>query len=503
MNSHTAKALILDAFYQVLDNKIFRLLVLVAICLIAPTFLIAFKPNEIDVLFGWKTLAYTDIGPLSSVAGTTGQDLSVLAIQTLQTLFIEGLAGTFGIMFSLAATAFFVPRMLEKGEADTLFSKPTGRFVLLIARYASGVLFVGVLAFILVLGMHLGLLLRSGYSDPGFLWGALTLVYIFALIHAFSTLVGVLTRSSVTALLVSILFFAFNGCVNQLWIGKEHAVAEARESSEEDEAGAAARLEGMEHPLVRFLYGTLDTLHYVLPKTGDGDVLTRQLRRAIDGPEFVLEDPIGQLSFVAEPVGLKRPSTAKQVDMGTDPVVWTNPTPENGTAQITASRKSRVFERTTGERVRKLRLSGTAAVNEFMRSLEARSDLEGKPEKTRDTTDRLVRDWVKWSERRAGAVIHRERGFYVISDWLYTFDLECDELWRRDEKRADVLREFLAGAKPQRDRASDLQAVEWYEKRFGWTSPLRFNAFFSLGSSVAFALIMLLLARWRLSRIDF
>ena len=36
-------------------------------------------------------------------------------------------------MFCIAATAFFVPRMLEKGAADTLFTKPLSRVVLLLS----------------------------------------------------------------------------------------------------------------------------------------------------------------------------------------------------------------------------------------------------------------------------------------------------------------------------------------------------------------------------------
>jgi hypothetical protein len=44
---------------------------------------------------------------------------------------------------------------------------------------------------------------------------------------------------------------------------------------------------------------------------------------------------------------------------------------------------------------------------------------------------------------------------------------------------------------------------EWYENRFDWDAPWRYNIFFSVGSSLAFVLVTLALGTWRLKRIDF
>ena len=54
-----------------------------------------------------------------------------------------------------------------------------------------------------------------------------------------------------------------------------------------------------------------------------------------------------------------------------------------------------------------------------------------------------------------------------------------------------------------RDAASSLEAGPWYESRFGWTAPVQHNAFVSLATSFAFLVVMLGIATWRLSRIDF
>jgi ABC-type transport system involved in multi-copper enzyme maturation permease subunit len=508
MNTHTARALLQDAFYQVLDNKVFRLLVILAICLIAPTFLVAFKADEVSILFGWKVIPYSSLVMFSGGANPSGPNAQMHVIQGLQSMFVEGLAGNIGIMLSLAATAFFVPRMLEKGEADTLFSKPVGRFVLLMARYSAGVLFVGVLAFGLILGMHVGLLVRSGYSDPGFLWGALTLVYVFALIHAFSTAVGVFTRSSVAALLLSILLFWCNGCVQKGWVLKEYGAEYQRIQREAHEEDATPD-DGFDNPALKTLFLVLDGLHFTLPKTHDADVLTKKFRQAVSGDGFVLVDTAGKLAIEGNPKGFERQDGTREVDLAAHPATWTARVDGREVGRLTISRRDRTIEKRSGDKVRKVRTSSATAANELVKMLEARSDTEGKPSRER-TDERPVRDRVTWKERRDGKTVAHDRAFLAIDEWMYEVDLEGDPGGLELEQNSGMptqeslaLSQFLRGLKPQRDAASDLRPDEWYEKRFGWSSQLKFNAFFSLTSSIAFALALLLLARWRLSRIDF
>jgi flagellar biogenesis protein FliO len=48
-----------------------------------------------------------------------------------------------------------------------------------------------------------------------------------------------------------------------------------------------------------------------------------------------------------------------------------------------------------------------------------------------------------------------------------------------------------------------MEAEAWYARRLDWTAPLRHNIFFSVGSSLVFALLLFALAAWKLKRIDF
>jgi ABC-type transport system involved in multi-copper enzyme maturation permease subunit len=182
VNGTIIRALLQDALYQVLDNRIFRLLMLVVLGLVSPTVLVALRKDEVLILWGWQRISYDQLFDLLPVgpARQAFQDLQGEAIRFYESLIVNWLCGNIGMVFCVAATAFFVPRMLERGSADMLLSKPISRATLLLARYLSGILFVAILTSCLVLGMYLGFLTVSGYHDPGVLWGAVTLVYLFA-----------------------------------------------------------------------------------------------------------------------------------------------------------------------------------------------------------------------------------------------------------------------------------------------------------------------------------
>jgi hypothetical protein len=175
----------------------------------------------------------------------------------------------------VTATAFFMPRMLEKGAADVVFSKPVSRLALMLTRYIAGLIFVAVLAVALIGGMHLGLSLVSGHSLPGFLWSIPTLIYTFAVFHAVSILAGVVTRSSVGAILLTMTFATLNSCTHGAWEVKQ-AYSDSQELAD---LGEQVDLDpgAMPEPL-RWIGGALDVAHYALPKTRDARRLAELLR---------------------------------------------------------------------------------------------------------------------------------------------------------------------------------------------------------------------------------
>ncbi|QDU69289.1 ABC transporter permease [Engelhardtia mirabilis] len=284
--SNVARALLADAVAQVLDNKVFRILAVLSALIVALTFAIGFREDSIWLLGGLREYFYEDLfsffGATMPVGGTTQQEA---VISFLQKLFVDYLAGYVGILFCIGATAFFVPAMLEKGFADTLFSKPVSRWSLLLSRYLAALLFIAFLSAFLVGGMHLGLSISSGYSDPSFLWSAITLVYLFALISSFSVLFGTFTRSTVAALLLTFAAYGVTTGVHNAWIpiqmGRELGAFDELEKSREE-----GRSNEVADTFIDGLIATAETLHYILPKTVDAKYITADLRdQVISDPE--------------------------------------------------------------------------------------------------------------------------------------------------------------------------------------------------------------------------
>jgi ABC-type transport system involved in multi-copper enzyme maturation permease subunit len=276
------RGLFADAIYQVLDNKVFRVLIAVTLIPILLTFFVGLKEDSISVLFGKWEFDYP------AMMAMLGEDPRPVAIEWLLDVVIDQFAGGIGMTLAIAATAFFVPRMLEKGAADLVFAKPLPRWALYLSRYITGLLFVGLLGLFLTVGMYLGVLIVSGYSAPAILWSSLTLIYLFSMVHCVTMLIGVYTRSTSAAMIMGIVFFFGNGCVHSGWQLKEQfgdmLMIEEQAAKNDPKADEIKEEEKDNWRLVRdSAFFALDALHYPLPKTSDASLVSLHVQDALLG----------------------------------------------------------------------------------------------------------------------------------------------------------------------------------------------------------------------------
>ena len=505
MNTTILLALFEDARQQVLDNKVFRLLVILTAIPILATFLIGFREEHISFVWGLYTVEYADL--LSAFGGSgaiNSAEIHVALIQAVQELMVTFFAGSLGMMLCIAATAFFAPRILEKGAADTIFSKPVSRGTILLSRYFAGILFVAFIGAVLVTGMYLGFLTTSGYNDPGFLWGALTLVYLYAMMHSFSIAVAVFTRSSTAAILLTLFLFMFCGGIHGGWTTYEYfqeqsLVAQLRsadEDEDEDEEGSSEE-EDDSSAVVDALATALKVTHFILPKTSDADMITRKLRRAImenppvieteDG-DFLLKNGPNEFELVPESAG----------EFEGDGVRWIS-LAEDGTerGRVTVRRHEReLFERTVGSRTRTRPQTAKDAATALEEELEGSvEDLETDNEQLSGV--RVLR--VSWDE----GVWSHDRLFFTFDNWMYEVETEILDGFLEDWSETRWRRQFLFEGNLVLGQVAGMRPDVWYEKVFTWDGELKYNVFFSIGSSLAFILAMLTLAWLRLRTIDF
>ena len=95
--------------------------------------------------------------------------------------------------------------MLEKGNIEILVSKPISRSMLLIYKYVGGLLYVFLLSVLLIGGSWLALSLRSGFWNPTYLYSIGVQTFYFAILYSVSVLFGVLWRSWIGSILMTIL----------------------------------------------------------------------------------------------------------------------------------------------------------------------------------------------------------------------------------------------------------------------------------------------------------
>ena len=481
MNRPMLRGLVQDALYQVLDNLGFRILFFLFLIPVLLSFVVSFRETSIAFLWYWEW----DYGEfLRSAMSSAGADPSMRSealkgvreslLQSLVDGTINWVADRFGFVFGIAAISFFVPQMLEKGAADVVFSKPVSRSALFLSRYIGGLLFVGILSTFLVGGIALGLAVSSGWFDSGLLWSILALMYGFAIFHAISCTVGVFTRNTIGAILLTLVFMPVNCGMHAGWeqlvVLEETAKGPDGQSSEQEQDSGAFTL----------LKAGLGTYHVIAPKTRDAMRIARSWRRSLETqPEF--EDTELGLVVAEAPRGFRREPRSS---FGGDGLQWLAAHPDGaGEARWTLRSQSLDDTGSRSSLVKKLRKElGTDPV---------RSDISGR-----------YADRFEWVEDRGGEKRLRRRWVLQVGDRIVTLDYDAESGWGRANERETAATAFVAGIAIQSEELRQMGAIS-YDRKFGWSGPWQFNAWFSIGTTLAFVAAVIALGLWKLRRIDF
>ncbi|MSQ96381.1 MAG: hypothetical protein EXR98_17760 [Gemmataceae bacterium] len=120
---------------------------------------------------------------------------------------ILGMGSWAAVLIGVVITSFFFPNMLRKGTVDLLLVKPIYRWLLVLYKYIGGLTFIFLCTAFPVGGIWFVLGIRTGVWANGMLLLILSTTFFFAILYAISTFVGIATRSTVTAILLTIGFW--------------------------------------------------------------------------------------------------------------------------------------------------------------------------------------------------------------------------------------------------------------------------------------------------------
>lgn len=158
------------------------------------------EPSGVDVVGGELTLGF---GAFRVELGRDIRD----AVHFLQLVLAGGVADAVGILLALIWTAGFLPSFLDPSAASVILAKPVPRWSLLIGKWLGVLVFVGFQALVFLLGTWVALGIRTGIWDSAYLLAFPLLLIHFAVFFSVSAFLGVCTRSTVTCVFGSILFW--------------------------------------------------------------------------------------------------------------------------------------------------------------------------------------------------------------------------------------------------------------------------------------------------------
>jgi len=197
-------ALIVDSFRESLDRKIFWVLLIIELIVVAAMFCLGFEPGKIDIMFGLWSIE-TDY--FTAFSGLRSDRIAAIAVSFV----LDVVLGWIGVTLAIVATSGFFPSLLERGTVDVLVSKPISRTHLFLGKYAGSMVFVLLHAVFFVVLTFLVIGFRWGVWLPGYLLTIPLLVILFSYVYCISAWAGVRFRSSTVAINVSVgawVFFA-------------------------------------------------------------------------------------------------------------------------------------------------------------------------------------------------------------------------------------------------------------------------------------------------------
>ncbi len=190
-------AILLDAYRALAAKKLFWIVLILSGLVVAAFGAVGINESGLT-FFGWE----------SDVGFTTAQLSPAVFYKTMfVSLGIGFWIAWLATILALVSTAGLIPDFLSDGSIDLTLSKPVGRLRLFLTKYASGLLFVALQVLVFCVASFLVLGLRGGTWEWGVFIAVPMVTIFFSYLYAICALLGVLTRSTMASLLLTLLLW--------------------------------------------------------------------------------------------------------------------------------------------------------------------------------------------------------------------------------------------------------------------------------------------------------
>ena len=193
-------AILRESWLTLRAEKLFKLVLGLNMLVIVAYLSVGFDDTGVSLFFG---LTHVDSEYIRS--GTPFARTLYLGIYSAFIVNIW-LAWAASIL-ALISTSSIFPSFLKEGAVELVMSRPTGRTTIFFVKYIGGLLFVAVQVGIFTLGAFIAAGWRVDVWDPAIFLAIPLVTLFYSYLFCVNVLVGVMTRSTLTALLATLLFW--------------------------------------------------------------------------------------------------------------------------------------------------------------------------------------------------------------------------------------------------------------------------------------------------------
>jgi len=221
-------AILHDSIRDLRARRMFWLALGITLLLVGVYASIGLRPDGVSLFFG--------LLPIENDLATDGPRGEAFLVFLFTDIVTSIWLAWGAVILALLSTAGVFPDFLARGSVDLVLSKPIPRTVVFLTKYVGCLLFVLAQVSVFCVGCLLTLGLRLGMWEPAIFLAVPLVVLVYSYLFSITALVGVLTRSGLTALTVTLIaWFMLFGLQ-----GTEQAFNQIRVYHEE-EAAAYAR----------------------------------------------------------------------------------------------------------------------------------------------------------------------------------------------------------------------------------------------------------------------
>jgi len=209
-------ALLLDAYRELNAKKMFWITLVISALIMLGIAAVGIHETGFSVL--WFKFDLWDLGDMGSES--MDEIRAAFYKEIFRYVGITIWLTWAAIFLAIVSTAGMFPDLMSSGSIDTLLSKPISRLRLFLTKYMLGLGFVGLQVLVFCIAGFFVVGIRAGDWEPRLFLAVPIVLVFFSYLYAISTLVGVYTRSTLAAIVVTVIawfgLFAINAADGEI-----------------------------------------------------------------------------------------------------------------------------------------------------------------------------------------------------------------------------------------------------------------------------------------------